>query len=740
MEFRRKYLARMVHLAAVGGLCLAGGIGNAHAAALNLGTVSASNGSTASAESQKSAPHQAPSKTPLKATQPTAVISHHYIKNNVQLSENYGSIAAVSPSVAVTDPNGPGLMESQFLSLRGFQDGQFNVTFDGIPWGDSNDFTHHSTNYFMANDIGHVNVDRGPGSASTIGDATFGGTIAIRSKMPSAAPGLVATLSTGSFNTQVQGLQFDTGNMQHYHDARAFLDIENLSSDGYLTYSSQKRQNYFFKVLRPIGDNTLLTFVAMHNDIHQNVPIGATMAQIRKYGWNYGLSNDPTQQNYYGYNYDKISTYMAYIGLSTELGDGIRVDNKLYTYGYNHAGYNGADPNGETPNGTNIGNALDAQYGTTLYANDVPGQRMTMVYQSVGDTLRFVQPIAIGDLKYGMWFDHQWNTRSQYEIDWTLGGALNINAGKAGPFGATDRLMYDTLDSAQPYLELDWRITPSLTLTPGVRYAWFKRYLDAQVNQGPTNAPATVSKTWSDAIPSVALHYQVAPHWTAYGQVAKGFLAPNLNLFYTADPNSSINSVKPETTMNYQAGTAYQTRKLALSGDVYYIDFNNSVASRTVAGNTVWYNQGGVIYQGVEGSATVYVGGGFSGYVNGSLNSAKTKTTHQWIANVPKTTAVVGVVYNHGALYGSLLDKYVGSSYGDSGETQPINAYSVANLSLGYKLDAGLAHPVDVRLKIDNLLDKKTIINLAGYTGGANTPLYWTLPSRSMELSVSSKF
>ncbi|AOU99239.1 hypothetical protein BI364_16010 [Acidihalobacter yilgarnensis] len=726
MEFRRKYLARMIHLAAVGGLCLSGGISVAHADAMSLGTVSANSGTGSTAPSQKSAPHQAPTKTPLKATQPTAVISRHYIQNNVPLSANYGSIAAVSPSVSVVDPNGPGLMENQGLTIRGLQDGQFNVTFDGIPWGDSNDFTHHSTSYFMANDIGAINVNRGPGSASTIGDATFGGTIAIHSKDPSKTPGIVPFLSAGSFNTQIEGVQFDTGTMKHYHDARAFLDIETLSSKGYLTNSGQKRQNYFFKILRPIGDNTVLSFVAMHDQIHQNVPIGATKAEISQHGWNYGLSSDPTKQNYYGYNYDKISTYFVDLGLKTIFANGTQLDNKLYTYGYTHYGFNGADPNGEQPNGTYYG------------ANNVPGQRMSMIYQSVGDLLRLVQPIAIGDLKYGIWFDHQWNTRSQYEIDWTLGGALNQNAGKAGPYGATDRLMYDTLDSAQPYLQLDWHLTSRLTLTPGVKYVWFKRSLNAPVNQGSSTAPLVYSKTYSDAVPSIALHYKIASDWTAYGQVAKGFLAPNLNTFYA--PNPAASTVKPETTTNYQAGTAYQTDRLTLSGDVYYIDFNNKVGSRTVAGNTLFYNQGGVIYDGVEGSATMYVGGGFSGYVNGSINSAKEKTTHQWIANAPKATAALGVIYNQGPVYGALLDKYVGSRYGDSGQTQSLAAYSVASLSLGYKLDAGMPHPVDVRLKIDNLLDKKAIYALAGYTGGANTPLYWTLPSRSFDLSVSTKF
>src|SRR6202041_36143 len=96
-------------------------------------------------------------------------------------------------------------------SIRGFQDGQFNVTFDGIPWGDSNDFTHHSTSYFMPQDVGNGVVDRGPGNEGTVGDATFGGTVYVQSADPKKTMGLDMLLSFGSFNTQLYGVGFDKG-------------------------------------------------------------------------------------------------------------------------------------------------------------------------------------------------------------------------------------------------------------------------------------------------------------------------------------------------------------------------------------------------------------------------------------------------------------------------------------------------------------------------------------------------
>src|SRR6202789_1976606 len=136
------------------------------------------------AADKDSAITQAPTMAPLNVTQPTSVLSQYYIENNIAPSANYDDIVKIAPSVYSVSPNGPGLSENQVLSIRGFSDGFYNVTFDGIPWGDSNDFTHHSTSYFMAQNIGSVVVDRGPGNAATLGDATFGGTVAVMSDDP----------------------------------------------------------------------------------------------------------------------------------------------------------------------------------------------------------------------------------------------------------------------------------------------------------------------------------------------------------------------------------------------------------------------------------------------------------------------------------------------------------------------------------------------------------------------------
>jgi iron complex outermembrane recepter protein len=662
----------------------------------------------------------APTQGSMIAVQPQSIIGEQYLRENVATTGDYSDAISIAPSVSTVAPNGPGLMEAQSVTMRGFQDGEYNVTFDGIPWGDSNDFTHHSTSYFTNQDTGSIVVDRGPGTASTLGNATFGGTIAVGSRTPSNTFGIEPYLTYGSFGTWVEGAQLDTGVIQQTGGTTALINVENASSDGYLTYSGQRRQNIFAKVVQPIGDNTTLTFVGMYNKIHQDVPLGATREQINAYGPNYGLTNNPDSQDYYGYNFDDISTYMGYIGLHSAF-DGWTIDNKLYTYSYNHFGYNGEDPNGETPNGT--------VYSPT----DVPGQRMRNTYTSWGDIFRLSKELGPGEVRTGFWYDHQNNLRWLYEVDDSQDFALN-----GTPSQATDRYMTDTLTTFQPFLEYNWNITDRVSLTGGVKYADFKRNLDATVNQ-KTGEPLQYSKDFTKLLPSLALHWQLSDNWTAYAQVAKGFLAPNLNTFYTTAPQD--NTLKPEQTINKQLGTTWTDGRLTLSADGYYINFNNKIESRTVAGTTTFYNAGGAVYKGLEAEGTYLLGNGFSVYANGSLNRAIDNATNQWLPNAPSKTAALGVIYSSGPLYASLIDKFVGHRYGDTGLQQPFGGYAITNFAASYTFTEGFGalKSIKVGVQVNNVFDNKSIYYLSGYTAEDSTPLYFTIPERSYELTFSAK-
>ncbi|HUA23781.1 MAG TPA: TonB-dependent receptor [Steroidobacteraceae bacterium] len=680
---------------------------------------------------QQSATTQAPTLTPLDVSQPTSAISQYFIQNNMPTTSNYSDIIAISPSVQSVQPNGPGLMENQSLSIRGFQDGFFNVTFDGIPWNDANDFTHHSTSYFMDNDLGGVSVDRGPGTAATIGNATFGGTITNVSKAPLADETLTPSVTYGSFGTSVIGAEFDTGTISKWGGAAGYIDAESLSSDGELSNSGLDRKNIFSKLEVPVDDFGTLTFVAMYNQIHQDVGVGATAAQIAQYGPTYMLSSDPGSQDYYGYNFDSIHTDFEYVGFKGNLGDDWTVDNKVYTYGYWHRGHAGEDPNGPTPNGTPFG------------ANDVPGSLLTNDYRSWGDTLNLQDTFSFGDLKTGMWVDRQFNVRGLANTDETLNDAFVESVpGSVVSAYYGGRLLNQELTTLQGYVQFDWIPVSNLTLSPGVRYVSFERDVNAVVNV-KTGNPQSYDNTFDSTLPSLLAHYMITGNWSAYAQVAKGFLAPNENYFNFEAPGST--SLAPQQTWNYQVGTSWQTSRMALSADAYYINFNNEISSETVGTETVFYNLGGTTYKGVEAEGTYYVGSGFSVYANGSVNSAKDKTTGDWVPFAPNFTASLGAIYNLGGWYGSLIDKWVGRTYDGGDQTIPIGSYAILNGALGYKFvnAQGWLRNASIKLDFDNLLNNTNIDMSSGTTAGSTVqypggvPLYWTIPGRSVFATVS---
>lgn len=719
--FRKKLLARLV----VGSLIMTGGQA-AFAATIDVGTVQSNAGSTGGSTSygKNSAPYQAPTQGSLLSTEPQSIISQQYIQQNAAAGANYTDIVNVAPSIASIDPNGPGMMETQSMTMRGFADGQFNVTFDGIPWGDSNDFTHHSTSYYMAQDIGNIVIDRGPGDASNIGDATFGGTIAVHSKNPTSEAAFTPYATFGSFNTRLFGVEFNSGTMQSYGDASAVIDYKNFSTDGYLTNSSQRRGNLFVKFVKPVGDNTVLTFVTMQNKLHQNVPLGTTLANIALYGKNYGLNNNPNSQNFYGYNYDNITGDMEYAGIQTRQGDWT-IDNKLYTYAYYHNGYNGADTGGAQANGTTYG------------ANNVPGQEMYMNYRSWGDILHVSKAMGPGNIDFGAWIDHQTNGRAQWNVDYTLGGALD----PAGATGGYSRLMNDTLTTIQPYVQYEWKVTDALTLTPGLKYTSFKRTDDSPINQG-TKAPLHASQTWSKALPALTAHYEIQPNWTAYAQFAQGFLAPNLNTFYQT--GAVLSTVKPTETTNYQIGTTWKDKKLTVSGDVYKITSTNWMSPVAQGNQTVFQNAGDVDFSGLEGEATYYVGEGVSLYGNYALinYTVKNIASGMWpLQNVPRNTAAAGVMYNQGPIYASLIAKQIGTRYSNvdvNGNPIYFNAFTVANFNASYSLkDIGSwAKNAKIGLQVNNLFNNTDLY--ASIVSDANgNPMYYAVPERNFELSLS---
>jgi iron complex outermembrane receptor protein len=128
-------------------------------------------------------------------------------------------------------------------------DGDYNITWDGIPFNDSNNPTHHSWSFFPGPWIGGVDFDRSPGSASTIGQATYGGSINLLSRDVPSQQSVQPEVSYGSFNTLLIDGQYNTGMLGPHKNIGLSLDVHRMTSDGFQTLNYLERNAGEIKVL-----------------------------------------------------------------------------------------------------------------------------------------------------------------------------------------------------------------------------------------------------------------------------------------------------------------------------------------------------------------------------------------------------------------------------------------------------------------------------------------------------------
>jgi iron complex outermembrane receptor protein len=698
----------------------------------------------------------APIKASLQAVQPQSIIDRKAIDQLVPVTADYTQIVNLSPSVSGTSSNGPGLGESK-STLRGFQDGQYNITYDGIPWGDANGPTHHSTSFFPSSTIGAVVVDRGPGGASQLGIASFGGSINLFSPEVSDTFGGSQSLTAGSWNTFLSVAKISTGQIDQLNGARALFNFQELTTDGYLSYSGAKAYNQLVRAVIPLSDTWKLTVLGTWNytKAHTSDSPGATLTQVALYGKDFALSNDPASPTYFKYNLVTKHTYFNYAKLSGDVTPTLKLENTVYSYYYKNDTESALDP---TLSPTDIANKTGLQItqvpgGKPVVNGHIPGYTKLNVYKIYGNILHLDQELPFGMIKAGLWAEKaDTGPRARYDYDATLGRGPNgytvdyRQKVVAGVPQFLEYLQYSGWEQYEPFVDVEWRATPQLTITPGIKYISEKLSVDADVNQ-KSRQPFHDAKTFTKTLYFLTANYKVQENLAVYAQYATGFLIPDISTTQVVNPN--LEDVKPQESTNYQAGFVYHGHRFTVDADAYYIDFSNKLQTVTAGSETVNFNLGGARYKGIEGAVTFAATDQIFLFANGSLNSAKAQGASttiagvpvtivggKQIANAPKSTAAVGVLFQNDAWSISLLDKYAGKQWAAEGEPAAylIDGYHSADLSVVYRMGR-----YRLQGSIYNLFDSQPATSIKpGKTAAYDQ--YYFQPARNFQVSLKANF
>jgi iron complex outermembrane receptor protein len=629
-------------------------------------------------------------------------------------------VLQMAPGTFNVSANGPGLGDTKTF-FRGFKDGQYSMTYDGIPFNDTNDPTHHSWAFFPAQTIGSTVFDRSPGSAATIGPSTYGGSVGLLSRSLNADRLLDGTISYGSFNTRLFDIDFNTGRFGAGGRSRLMFDVHEMRSDGYQSFNLQQRDAFSAKYQYQATDNTSFSAFSSIMHLKSNTPNqkGSTRAQIAQFGDNFLMTDDANSPLYYKYNFYSIPTDFEYVGIRTLLGGGWSIDNKTYTMRY----YNKQNYNGVTSISTT--SATDKLNSYRKYGNNLP-----VTYVS-----------SAGVFRTGLWSEYASTDRFQTPSDprtWIDAALPNFHE----MFGTT---------TLQPYAEYSWRALPNLTITPGVKYAYYRQNLTQFADNGKTvgdlNGAASVNHVaeYHSWLPSVDAHLLVQPYWSLYGQYGKGQNIPPSSVFDVK--NAQVGTLpKPILTDTYQVGSVWKSNRATLDVDYYHINFQSDYSSTIdpVTSDTLYFLNGESITQGVEAESTVLVGGGLAVYLNATKGQAKYTEANLWVQNAPSDTETLGLTYNRGSWNVGFFSKRVGQMYNDNANLHqaiPIDPFNITNLFFNYTLrGSSRLSQSRIRLAINNLTDSHAITAVSAASAKSNAAAPGDILTLMAGRSVSMSF
>lgn len=727
-----------------------------------------------------SAPYLAPSQAPLNSIEPTSIVSDKIIRDVIQPGADFNEIVKYTPGWASTSSNGL-IGDTNKGGWRGFADGQYNVTFDGIPFGDENNPSHHSASYFPSGFVGTAVVDRGPGPASQAGYATYGGTLGLYSHDLSDKAGGSIQNSYGSYSTFVNIETLQTGRIKDT-DARALFQYSHSNTSGAQQYGDLEQNGWLAKADKRFGDVEVTVFGNYSREHYRNVT-SITWPQYLAGGSHYGaVGSDPTTQQYFGNNVSEKQTDMEYVNLKAEYA-GVQFNNKAYTYSYWYPWWqrNAAD---QTVEGSTLRGVTASFKGPKLPFGDVLGYNQKNNYRAWGNLFDMKRDIAAGfasgQLRMGVWWEHGDNWRDQFYADYTTQGYLWAAAKTVAQYQNSFKLdLASHYQNVQPWVEYEWKPIDNVSITPGYKFISFTRDHDARINQ-TTLTPLYYSHTYRSGLPFLTVRYRATPEIAVYGQASRGFKVPDVAAYYVTNPDS--NNVSAQTTTNFQLGAVYKDENLTADIDVYQITSNNYTYTLTnTDGSQNLINGGTARQRGFEVEATYRLASaanalmGKSGgndllrhvlnytaiYGNGTISDSRFlqgQFSGLYMPSAPRYTWVAGLIYDDGTYFGSIIQKQVGDQWGTGGQqawfsywniskSNPLGAtnanlnyispYASTDLSVGVRTDwfrpYGVVNKVEFRCGVSDLFDNRAITSI-----GSNPTGLYTLNNTKLTYSFQA--
>jgi iron complex outermembrane recepter protein len=581
------------------------------------------------------------------------------------------------PSVVTTTDAGNGIGYT-YMRVRGADGSRINVTLNGVPFNDSESQGTFFVNLpDFASSLESVQLQRGVGT-STNGAGAFGASLNLQTKSFQEKAYAEISNSVGSFASRKHTLAFGTGLHNNFEmNAR----ISNIASDGFIDRASSNMFGYFFNA-NYITDKSQIKFMAFGG-------------KEKTYQAWYGIEDPEKLQNDRTFNP---------AGMYTDASGNVQFyDDETDNYGQNHfqlhwsekwsdkwisnvafhytigKGYfeqyredeNLADYNLPAFNGNSISDLVRKRW----LDNDFFGTTFSLNYKTAKTDL------LIGGAANRYLGNHFG------EVVWTQNYVPNANR-YYDDFGNKDDINF--------YTKASYNITNKLNLFTDLQYR--------MVFYEATSVKfSDVNDTFRFFNPKAGLSYQLNDKNAFYGYFGIANKEPRRDDYENG-------SVKPERLFDYELGWKYNTKKVKLSANAFYMNYKDQLVMTGAlndVGAPIFTNSGKSYRVGLEVESSIAITNKLILNPNATLSQNKNQDFYFQRDGVLQNLGNTDIAFSPNFIFGnqliylpikdfqiSFLSKYVGEQFMgniDSNRSK-LDAYFVNDLNINYewKLNKGI--------------------------------------------------
>jgi iron complex outermembrane receptor protein len=581
------------------------------------------------------------------------------------------------PSVVTTTDAGNGIGYT-YMRVRGADGSRINVTLNGVPFNDSESQGTFFVNLpDFASSLESVQLQRGVGT-STNGAGAFGASLNLQTKSFQEKAYAEISNSVGSFASRKHTLAFGTGLHNNFEmNAR----ISNIASEGFIDRASSNMFGYFFNA-NYITEKSQIKFMAFGG-------------KEKTYQAWYGIEDPEKLQNDRTFNP---------AGMYTDAFGNVQFyDNETDNYGQNHFQLHWSEKWSE-------------KWISNVAFHYTIGKGYFEQYREDENLADYNLPSfngnSISDLVRKRWLDNDFfgttfslNYKTA-KTDFLIGGAANRYLGNHfGEVVWTQNYVpnanryYDDFgnkDDINFYTKASYNITNKLNLFTDLQYR--------MVFYEATSVKfSDVNDTFRFFNPKAGLSYQLNDKNAFYGYFGIANKEPRRDDYENG-------SVKPERLFDYELGWKYNTKKVKLSANAFYMNYKDQLVltgALNDVGAPIFTNSGKSYRVGLEVESSIAITNKLILNPNVTLSQNKNQDFYFQRDGVLQNLGNTDIAFSPNFIFGnqlvfmptnnfqiSFLSKFVSEQYMgniDSNRSK-LDAYFVNDLNFNYewKLNKGI--------------------------------------------------